>query len=83
IHLSVTNIDTADEQELTVELRGVTLSPSAAVSGKIISSEHIQDHNTFDNGNKVRLKEFGGASISGSALNVILPASSLVTLELG
>jgi alpha-N-arabinofuranosidase len=83
IHVSVTNIDTAGEQELTVELRGVTLSPSAAVSGTIIASERIQDHNTFDDADRVRLKEFKGASLSGQAVKVVLPPASLVTLEIG
>ncbi|MDR0670059.1 MAG: alpha-N-arabinofuranosidase [Treponema sp.] len=83
IHLSVTNIDPTCEQELKVELRGVTLSPSVAVSGKIITSERIQDHNTFEDGNKVSLGEFTSAALSGSVLRVVLPAKSLVTLELG
>jgi alpha-N-arabinofuranosidase len=82
IHVSVTNIDPAHEQELKVELRGLTLSPSVAVRGKIISSEHIQDHNTFEEGDKVTLKEFSGAALCGSAVKVRLPAKSLVTLEL-
>jgi alpha-N-arabinofuranosidase len=83
IHVSVTNIDTAGEQELAVELRGVTLSPSAAVSGNIIASGRIQDHNTFDDPGRVRLKEFKGASLSGQAVKVVLPPASLVTLEIG
>jgi alpha-N-arabinofuranosidase len=83
IHLSVTNIDPTHEQELKVELRGVTLSPSVAVSGKVITSPNMQDHNTFEEGNKVTLKEFSGAALSGSSLKVVLPAKSLVTLEIG
>jgi alpha-N-arabinofuranosidase len=83
IHLSVTNIDPIHEQELKVELRGLTLSPSVALSGTVITSPNMRDHNTFEDGNKVILKEFSGAALSGSALKVVLPAKSLVTLELG
>jgi alpha-N-arabinofuranosidase len=83
IHLSMTNIDPVQEQELTVELRGSTLSPSARISGNIITAEHIQDYNRFGEDQKVVLKEFSGISLSGTVLKVVLPAKSLVTIELG
>jgi alpha-N-arabinofuranosidase len=82
IHLSLTNIDPVNEQKVAVELRGVTVSPSLAVSGSVISAEHIQAHNTFDDNNAVSIKDFAGASLSGSTLNVVLPSKSLVTVEL-
>jgi alpha-N-arabinofuranosidase len=88
IHLSLTNIDPAKEQELRIEPRGVTISPALAISGTILTSERLQDHNTFDDANgdhaKVTLKKFtAGATLSAMALRVILPPHSLVTLELG
>ncbi|MDR3146941.1 MAG: alpha-N-arabinofuranosidase [Treponema sp.] len=91
IHLSLTNIDPAKEQELRIEPRGVTISPALAISGTILTSDRLQDHNTFDdangdhaNGAKVTLKKFtAGATLSAMALRVILPPHSLVTLELG
>jgi alpha-N-arabinofuranosidase len=83
IHLSLTNIDPVKEQELTVELRGLSLSPSVKISGRIITSGNIQDHNTFEDSRKVIMKEFDGASLSGTVLKAPLPAKSLVTLELG
>jgi alpha-N-arabinofuranosidase len=79
----MTNIDPAKEQELTVELRGVTVSPSVKISGNSITADHIQDHNTFEDDRKVVMKEFSRASVSGTVLKVLLPAKSLVTLELG
>ncbi|MDR2078644.1 MAG: alpha-N-arabinofuranosidase [Treponema sp.] len=83
VHLSLTNIDPVDEQELRVELRGLTVSPSLAISGTVIMSERIQDCNTFEEGGKVFISEFTGASVSGTALRVLMPPHSLVTLELG
>jgi alpha-N-arabinofuranosidase len=82
IHLSTVNIDTTHEQEVEVELRGFTLSPSASIAGNIISAENMGDHNTFDDDHRVTLKEFHGASLSGSKLKLRLPAKSLVTVEL-
>jgi alpha-N-arabinofuranosidase len=83
VHLSLTNIDPVREQELSVELRGAVLSPSLNISGSIITAESLRDHNSFDEGDKVRVREFTGASLAGSALRVVLPPHSLVTLELG
>ncbi|MDR0641154.1 MAG: alpha-N-arabinofuranosidase, partial [Treponema sp.] len=83
IHLSLTNIDTAGEQEIRVELRGLTVSPSLEISGTIINSPRIQDCNTFEDDSKVSIGEFTGASVSGTALQVLIPPHSLVTLELG
>jgi alpha-N-arabinofuranosidase len=56
LHLSLTNIDALNGQELRVELRGLDLSPSLNISGTVIGSEHIQDCNTFEEGDKVRPK---------------------------
>jgi alpha-N-arabinofuranosidase len=83
LHLSLTNIDSVNEQELKVELRGLDLSPSVKISGTVIGSEHIQDCNTFEEDDKVCIKDFTGTSLDGAALRVRLPPHSLVTLELG
>jgi alpha-N-arabinofuranosidase len=83
LHLSLTNIDLAGEQEIEVELRGLTVSPSLTISGTIINSGQIQDCNTFEEGGKVGIDTFAGAAISGTALRAVLPPHSLVTLELG
>jgi alpha-N-arabinofuranosidase len=83
IHVSLTNIDPRNDRKLTLELRGVPLS---SISGKIITSEHIQDHNTFEKPNAVTLRDFKGADISvkgnSSTVAVTLPSKSVVMLEL-
>jgi alpha-N-arabinofuranosidase len=63
-------------------MRGCVVSPSVKVKGQIITSEKIQDHNTFEKPDAVTLKDFSGAAISGSAVTVDLPPKSVVTLEL-
>jgi alpha-N-arabinofuranosidase len=83
IHLSLTNIDPAEAREIRVELRGFTVSASLRISGTIITAGKIQDCNTFEEGDKVAIRKFDGASVSGTALAVRLPPHSLVTLELG
>jgi alpha-N-arabinofuranosidase len=79
IHVSLTNIDPVNKKETVLELRG--FSP-ASVSGQIITSDHMQDHNTFDNPDAVKLRPFAGAVISRSNISVVLPPKSVVTLEI-
>jgi alpha-N-arabinofuranosidase len=82
IHISLTNIDVKNEQAVQIELRGVTISPSVRTAGRIVTSENMNDHNTFDKPEVVRVKNFSGAAVSGSRLNVRLPPMSAATVEL-
>jgi alpha-N-arabinofuranosidase len=82
IHVSMTNIDPANPQSANIELRGCIASPSTKIQGQIISSEKMQDHNTFAKPDAVILQNFSEAKISGGVLNVELPPRSVVTLEL-
>jgi alpha-N-arabinofuranosidase len=79
IHISLSNIDPNREQKISLEFRGVSPGP---VTGQIITSEHMQDHNTFDNGGKITLKPFNEAAISRDTVAVTLPSKSVVTLEI-
>ncbi len=80
IHVSLTNIDPKNERQLCLELRGVSCK---ILSGKIVTSENMTDHNTFDNSEKVTMKDFSGASSDGNGrIKVTLPPKSVVTLEL-
>jgi alpha-N-arabinofuranosidase len=82
IHVSLTNVDVKNEQEVKLELRGLTLSPSVNVKGKIITSDNMTDHNTFDRPDLVKAEDFDAPRVSGGRLSVALPPMSVVTLEL-
>jgi alpha-N-arabinofuranosidase len=82
LHLSLTNSDLLHEQQVAVELRGVSVSSTMRLSGQILTAEQMQAHNTFEKGDTVSLANYTGASLSGSALMVNLPSKSVVTLEL-
>jgi alpha-N-arabinofuranosidase len=76
----LTNIDPKNEQTVCLDIRGASPKYSG---GKIITSENISDHNTFEDGEKVKMREFTGAvSTSGGKIKVVLPAKSVVTLEI-
>jgi len=80
IHLSLSNVDADNSQEITVELPGVK---GKKVSGEILTAANLTDHNTFESPNMVNPAAFNGAKIVGDGvLTVNLPAKSIVTLEI-
>jgi alpha-N-arabinofuranosidase len=82
IHVSLTNIDLKREQEVKLEPRGLTISPSIQVKGRIITAEDMRSHNTFDKPDAVKAGDFDGVRLTGGGLAVMLPPMSVVTLEL-
>jgi alpha-N-arabinofuranosidase len=78
-HISLVNIDANKAQDITLDLKGAKFS---SVTGEILSSPKIQDHNTFDNPNKIKPAPFKGISLSGNTLKGKIPPFSVVVLEL-
>jgi alpha-N-arabinofuranosidase len=79
IHISLVNIDAHSEQEINIDLGGLATS---SVSGRILQSGKLQDHNTFDSPGKIKPVAFTGAVLNGNKLVVKLPAFSVVVLEI-
>ena len=79
IHVSITNIDPRNEQKVSLELRGILPKPAGC---QIITSEKITDHNTFDNENKVTIRDFKGVEGNAGKITVHLPPNSVITLKL-
>ena len=79
IHITLVNIDPNKAQTIDTELRGFM---AKKVSGKILTSEKVNDHNTFDKPNTVGIKDFNDAKLSGGKLNITLPAKSVIMLEI-
>jgi len=78
-HISLTNIDSRKEQEVTIDLRG---TKATTVTGRILSSAKLQDHNTFEVPDKIKPAVFKGATITGGMLKAKLPPFSVVVLEI-
>jgi alpha-N-arabinofuranosidase len=51
------------------------------ITGTILSSSKIQDHNTFENPTFVKPKEFNSFKVKNGVLEFILPPFSVVVLE--
>jgi alpha-L-arabinofuranosidase len=79
VHISLVNIDAHNSQELTIALGDLS---AKTVTGRILRSDKLQDHNTFDNPTRVKPQSFSGATLNGKILAVTIPAFSVIVLEL-
>jgi alpha-N-arabinofuranosidase len=78
IHITLVNSDPDKAIEISCAMRGA--SPKS-VTGQVLTSPELQDHNTFDNPNKLQPKDFNGAKITKEGLSIKMPAKSIVVLE--
>lgn len=76
-YISLVNIDAQKSQEVVIELRGGKFS---TVTGRVLNGERLQDHNTFDNPDKVKPADFKNAVLKENQLTVKLPPFSVVVL---
>ena len=65
--------------KITCEIRGMK---GSSVSGEILTSTNMTDHNDFDTGEIVVPREFKGAKFRQGMLEVTLPAKSVVVLSI-
>lgn len=79
VHISLTNINAKNEENISINIDGKKYSK---VSGKILTSSKLQDHNTFEEPEKIKPQIFTGASLKGNSLSLKLPPFSVVVLEL-
>jgi len=78
IHISLVNIHAKEAQEVSIALRGAEVK---TVTGRILKSGKLQNHNTFDNPNAIVPQKFEAFEIEKGTLIVKLPAFSVVVLE--
>jgi alpha-N-arabinofuranosidase len=79
LHISLCNLSPTKSADIQCELRGTVMDK---VTGTILTADAMNAHNTFEDPDKVSLKSFDAASITEGRLTAVLPAMSLVTLEL-
>ena len=78
-HISLVNIDANKAHDITVAINGAAYK---TVSGRILTSDKLQNYNSFENPDKIKPSGFTGASLSSSTLRVKVPPFSVVVLEL-
>ena len=78
-HISLVNIDMNQSNDVIINWEGIA---SMTVTGEILSSKKVQDHNTFENPEKIKPVNFKDFKKKGSSLEVTLPQASVVVLEI-
>jgi alpha-N-arabinofuranosidase len=79
VHISLVNIDGKNARTVSVDMRGMTFS---SVEGQILMSGRIQDHNTFEDPDKIKPAPFEQFKQVGNRVEATLPPFSVVVLTL-
>jgi alpha-N-arabinofuranosidase len=80
INITISNLDPLKSNSTMISLD--TQVKMQVVSAKVITAGQMNSLNDFDKQEEVNLQDFKGYKISGSAVNVDLPAKSIVLLTL-
>jgi alpha-N-arabinofuranosidase len=78
-HISLVNVDANNTQDVSIEVNGASFR---TITGRILTSDKMQNYNSFDNPDKIKPASFTGVSLSGSVITLKIPAFSVVVLEL-
>jgi alpha-N-arabinofuranosidase len=78
VHISLVNLDATHALKLETALPGVSWK---TVTGRVLTSAKVNDYNSFDKPNNVKLAAFAGAKKRGDKLAVEMPPRSVVVLE--
>lgn len=79
VHLSLVNSHPHDAITVSTTIAG---HAAKSVTGRVLTADAMNAHNTFDAAETVAPKPFDGATLSGDKLTVTLPAKSVVVLAL-
>jgi alpha-N-arabinofuranosidase len=79
VHLSLVNCEPNKPITVSCKLSGLT---AKTVTGRVLTAPAMDSHNSFDTPAVVQPAAFNGATLKGDALEIALPAKSVVVLEL-
>jgi alpha-N-arabinofuranosidase len=79
IHASLCNLNPNAAAELACDLQG---AKAQSISGRVLTAETMQAHNTFDKPEAVQPATFAGCKLTQGGFSARLPAKSVVVLEL-
>ncbi|WP_036386081.1 alpha-N-arabinofuranosidase [Muricauda sp. MAR_2010_75] len=78
VHISLVNIDSQAEKAVEVNVADLDIKN---IKAQILTSEKLQDHNSFNNPEKVVPGEFKDFKLRKGVLTIQVPAHSLIVLE--
>ncbi|MBN2626054.1 MAG: alpha-N-arabinofuranosidase [Spirochaetales bacterium] len=79
VFMTLANMDGEKESRFDVEIRGLSVK---GVKGRILKTENISDHNTFEDPDRVKPVDLEGVDWEGNTLKISLPAASVVALQM-
>ena len=79
VHITLVNIDAGNERDILIKLEN---GQYKTLTGKILQSSKLQDHNSFEEPDKILPAVFKGMNLQGNILRVKLPPFTVVVLEL-
>lgn len=79
IHISLCNLHHEESGKTSIDLRGFNAKD---VVGRILTSDNINDHNSFDNPDRVKPVDFDAFKLEANRLEIDIPAKSVVVLEI-
>lgn len=79
VHITLCNMDKENGAKLDLDVRGVQFSD---VSGRVLTADTMNSHNTFEDPEKVKPAEFTGYEAAESTLSIELPPMSVVALTI-
>ncbi|MGB3776390.1 MAG: alpha-L-arabinofuranosidase C-terminal domain-containing protein [Leeuwenhoekiella sp.] len=77
VHMSMINIDSKKENKVTISLQDLNIKD---VSAQILTSKTLQDHNTFENPDKIKPADFKDFKVKKGNLELTIPAFSVVVI---
>jgi len=78
-HISLVNVDANNPQDVSIEINGANYK---SITGRILTSDKMQNYNSFENPDKIKPAVYTGAKLSGSTITLKIPAYSVIVLEL-
>lgn len=78
VNISLVNIDSRKGHNVTIDVSNLKIE---TLKARILTSEELQDHNTFEKPDEIAPASFSGFSIGGDELEVALPPFSVVVLS--
>ena len=78
-HISLVNIDAKKTHDVVVNISGANFKN---VSGRILTSQHLQDCNTFSEPEKIKPVAFNNVKLKDNAVSLTLPPFSVIVLDL-
>lgn len=77
-HISLVNIDIHNSKNITISMN----KGYKQVSGRILKSDKVQDHNTFTDPDKIKPIAFKGTTLKKDKITIDIPPFSVVVLTL-